>query len=375
MTPHTFPPDPVPVYQWRQAKLRALRADPALLASAKAYYRTHPVDFIEHWMNTYDPRLAGSDHPATMPFLLFARQKQMVQFLLACLRAKENGLIEKSRDMGASWLACAFSVWLFLFWDGASIGWGSRKEQLVDRAGDPDSLFEKMRMLLADIPREFLPTGFTPRLHCARMKILNPENGASITGEAGHNIGRGGRKLIYFKDESAHYEQAESIEAALADTTNVQIDMSSVNGIGNVFHRRREAGREWQSGEAYTGVTNVFVLDWRDHPGKTNAWYKARKRKATADGLAHIFAQEVERNYAASVEGVIIPPDWVRAAVDAHKLLGFAEGGAWVGALDVADSFAFGGMDKNAFAARQGPVLRALDCWAARDTGETTRRS
>ena len=28
------------------------------------------------------------------------------------------------------------------------------------------------------------------------------------------SIGRGGRKLIYFKDESAHYEHPEMIEAA-----------------------------------------------------------------------------------------------------------------------------------------------------------------
>jgi len=119
------------------------------------------------------------------------------------------------------------------------------------------------------------------------------------------------------------------------------------------------------------GVTNVFIMDWRDHPEKTRKWYEARKRKAEADGLLHVFAQEVERNYAASVEGVIIPADWVDAAVDAHKKLGFPRSGDWVGALDVAD----GGGDKNAFAARSGSVLRMLEAWGARDTGETARKA
>jgi hypothetical protein len=371
MTNTQWPVDPVPVYQWRQAKLLELRDNPGLLTGAKAYYRTHPGEFISHWMNTYDPRRAGSAHPASMPFVLFARQRQLVAFLLACLKSRENGLVEKSRDMGASWLSCAFSVWLFLFWEGASIGWGSRKESLIDTPGDPDSLFEKMRLLLAGLPPEFLPIGHNPKRDFARLKILNPETGATITGEAGDNIGRGGRKLIYFKDESAHYDRPEKIEAALADNTNVQIDISSVNGLGNVFHRRREAGREWQSGPAHNGVTNVFVMDWREHPDKTQAWFDVRKQKAEADGLSHIFAQEVERNYAASVEGVIIRADWVDAAVDAHTKLAFPRGSEWVGALDVAD----GGGDKNAFAARRGSVLRVLDSWGAVDTGETTRKA
>jgi phage terminase large subunit len=134
-------------------------------------------------------------------------------------------------------------VWLWLYWPGAAVGWGSRKEQLVDKIGDPDSIFEKMRIIIRNCPGSCCPPGFDADDHMPYMKIVNPETGATITGEAGDNIGRGGRKLIYFKDESAHYERPEKIEAALADNTNVQIDISSVNGLGNVFHRRREAGR------------------------------------------------------------------------------------------------------------------------------------
>jgi phage terminase large subunit len=206
------------------------------------------------------------------------------------------------------------------------VGWGSRKEQLVDKLGDPDSIFEKMRLIILGLPREFLPTGFNIKDDLSYMKIINRENGATITGEAGDNIGRGGRKRIYFKDEAAHLERPEKIEAALADNTRVQIDISSVNGLGNVFHRRREAGQEWQLGRPIAKTSaNVFIMDWRDHPAKTQAWYDERKAKALSDGLLHIFAQEVDRNYAASVENVVIPPDWVRAAIDAHIKLGFGE--------------------------------------------------
>ena len=61
-----------------------------------------------------------------------------------------------------------------------------------------------MRIIVRGLPREFWPAGFKPDDHMSYMRIVNPQTGASITGEAGDNIGRGGRKLIYFKDESAH---------------------------------------------------------------------------------------------------------------------------------------------------------------------------
>jgi len=368
---HSWPPNYTDVFAERQKRLLSLRSRPVLLYGAKEYYRTRPVEFIEHWVTTYDPRNSGGDVPAKMPFILFPRQQQLVYFLLACMDGKEHGLIEKCRDMGASWVCCGVSVWLWMFYPGAAVGWGSRKEQLVDRIGDPDSIFEKMRLIIMGLPSELWPIGLSPKEHMTYMRFVNPENGSTITGEAGDNIGRGGRKLIYFKDEAAHFERPEKIEAALADNTNVQIDISSVNGLGNVFHRRRESGVEWESGTAHKGVTNVFIMDWRDHPAKDQAWYDARKKKAEADGLLHVFAQEVDRNYAASVEGVIIPAEWVAAAIDAHIKLGIDDSGGYCAALDVAD----GGGDKNAYAGRKGITLRHLAEWGERDTGLTARRA
>ncbi len=368
----SWPPDYVAVWAWRQQQLLQLRGSDDLRLGALEYYRTRPVEWINHWCDTFDPRNAGRDMPARLPLVLFQRQEELVLFLLDCLRDEESGLIEKCRDMGATWVCCALSVWLWRFWPGASIGWGSRKEQLVDKIGDPDSIFEKMRLIILGVPRLFWPEKFRPDVHMSYMRIINPANDATITGEAGDSIGRGGRKLLYLKDESAHYERPEKIEAALADNTRVQIDISSVNGPGNVFHRRREAGVEWHPGaELERGRTRIFVMDWRDHPAKTEAWYKARRAKAEADGLLHVFAQEVDRNYAAAADGVIIAGEWVKAAIDAHLKLDLPGYGMWGSALDVADE----GGDSNAQASRQGVVLRFLDEWGARDPAVSARRA
>lgn len=369
--PKQWNPDYVARFAWRQKQIRMFEKKPELVAGALEYYRSNPIEFINHWVDTYDPRNAGTSVPTHMPLVMFPRQEELVEFLLACLRGQEDGLIEKARDMGATWVGAAFSVWLWLYWDGASVGWGSRKEQYVDKIGDPDSIFEKLRMIIKRLPKFFLPEGFSPNEHMTFMRIVNPATDATITGEAGNNMGRGGRKLIYFKDESAHYANPEAIEAAIGDNTRVAIDISSVNGLGNIFHSKRESGVEWNGGEASSEGVNIFIMDWRDHPHKTQEWYDKRKAKAKGAGLEHIFAQEVDRDYAASVEGVMIKAEWVISAIDAHIKLGFSDAGRWHGALDIADE----GADRNAQALRKGVVLKKIDEWGNRDTGETARHS
>ena len=717
---HTrWPPDYKGVYAWRMRQVALLRSDPALVASAKAYYRTRPAEFIMHWVDTFDPR---NPIQKWMPFVFFMRQSELVRFLHELRNTNQSGLIEKCRDAGATWVACAYSVWSLLFIPNDAIGWGSRKESLVDKLGDADSIFEKMRLILQRLPEIFKPKGWNPRTHASYMKIINPENGAVIAGEAGDNIGRGGRKSMYFKDEaqplhanvltptgwkmmgdihigdlvigadgkptkvinindcgehpvykveftdgsvthcsenhlwtvnkrgkkpttvrtfemlkdfaceyscgqiqypytipivapvefeqsqqlplhpyvvgvllgdgnvgsvptyspsftsidvqivanvamnlpkgvvvtgsgditfrivdergglgnkpdkksrakqavinagiagcrsyekfipkmykfssvddriallqglmdtdgsaanggfptfhtssvkladdvmflvrslggiasksikkdkrgyldqhvvyirlpesicpfrlqrkidsikkrkqkilktiknieligtelvrcitvenenglyltddfivthnSAHYARPELIEAALGDNTNVQVDISSVNGVGNVFHRRRESGVLWTpDADLPRGPTRVFVIDWRDHPAKTQEWYDERKAKFTAEGMAHIFAQEVDRDYSSSVSNTIIALDWVDAAVDAHLTIPYLAADlppdVWGAGLDIADD----GDDRNAMALRQWIILRSVEEWGERDPGVTTRRA
>jgi len=359
-----WPPDYTEVFCQRAERLKALVKNPV---GARAYYSDKPIEFINHWACTYDPRVIG-DNPALMPFILFDRQEEFITFLIACLDEQESGMIEKARDIGATWCCAAFSVWLFIFVEGSSVGWGSRKEQLVDRLGDPDSIFQKIRMIIQNLPRQLQPVGWNEKEHSTYMKILNPENGNSITGEAGSNIGRGGRKSIYFKDESAHYERPEQIEAALGDNTNVQIDISSVNGTATVYYRKRMAGEIWDAAKRIArGITKVFIFDWSDNPLKTQEWYDRRRAKAEREGLLHIFAQEVDRDYTASVEGLLIAAKWVKAAVG----LKLEKTGKVISGFDVADE----GGDKNALATRKGPVLIGLSSWAMGDTGVSTRKA
>lgn len=359
-----WPPDYKAVFAERIARHRVVEQDFDKQAVLRKYYETHPVEFIQDWGITYDPRNAapGSALPPLMPFTLFTRQVEWVEWVVDLIEKQEDGLTEKSRDMGATWLGVAVSVWLWLFHPGAAVGWGSLKAAYVDKRGDPKSIFEKIRMYVGYLPAFLLPEGLTPDRHLTHMNCVNPVNGATIIGEIGDDIGRGGRTLVYFKDESAHYERADEIEASLGDNTNVQIDISSVNGEGNAFHKRRMT----------LPADSVFIFDWRDHPLKTQEWYDKRKAKYEALGLAHIFAQEVDRDYAAAILGVCIPSAWVKAAVG----LKLDDSGSYRAGLDVATE---GGYDQNALTIRKGPAILPLPkherVWRGLDGTETAYKA
>lgn len=339
-------PDYAPVFQRRIEVLAAVRADPRLLAALKVHYKTHPADFINDWGMTFDPRNAGTSIPALMPFLLFPRQREWIAKTLEHWMTRKPGLTEKSRDMGISWLAVAFGCWAAIFHEGFIAGYGSRKEEYVDKIDGPKSLFYKARLFMQYLPPEFR-AGWTLKRHAPHMRLTFPETGSALVGEAGDGIGRGDRTSIYFVDESAHLERAQLIEASLSQTTNCRIDLSSVCGMDNLFAQKRHSGK-----------IEVFVFDWREDPRKSQEWYDGQC--AIHDPVT--VAQEIDRNYSASQEGIVIPNLWVQAAVDAHVKLGITISGERLGALDVADE----GRDKNAYSGKHGILLETCVEWSGK---------
>lgn len=350
-------PDYVKVFNWRISRLNRIRAEPALLPGLKAYYRQNPTQFIIDWGMTYDPRQVNKGLPASLPFLLFPRQEELGVWIVERWRAGEPGMIEKSRDMGITWLTMGLAVTMCLFNREMSIGCGSRKAELVDTLGDPDSMLEKARRFILAVPPEFRG-GWERRLHGTSMKLQFPETGSILTGEAGDDIGRGGRQSLYLVDEAAHLEHPLLIDAALSANTDCRIDLSSVNGLANPFAMKVKGGN-----------IKVFTFHWRDDPRKDDAWYA--KKCLELDPVT--IAQEYDINYAASVEGVVIPSAWVQAAIDAHLALGFEPSGIRLGAMDVADE----GIDLNAFGVRYGVLLTHMEPWSGKgsDIFASTERS
>lgn len=356
-------PDYGPIWKARLRRLAKLRSDPAYLQACRVYYPTHIADFIQDWGVTVDPRNAKPANPGAprkpvlMPMVLFPKQRQFLEWLVLRWSLADvgdgDGVLVKSRDCGASWMAMAFSVSLCLFYNDLTIGFGSAVKAKVDNAGDPDSLFYKGRKFIEYLPREFKGQ-WDERKCSADMRLVFPDSNGAITGECGDKIGRGGRKTMYFVDEFAFVERPKLVDRNLVANTDCRIEMSSVQGTANVFAER-----------ARGGLIPRFDFEYWDDPRKTyvdekgvrqlQAWFAAKKAKM--DPVA--WAQEYERDFLASVEGIIIPQEWVEAAVDAHIKLNIAIVGPRTGSFDVADQ----GKDLCAYASGQGILLDFIESW------------
>lgn len=357
MIPENFDwkhPDYAAVYEERLRRIRKIRSGELDLSALKEFYKTHPVEFIMDWGMTYDPRNADIGLETQVPFLLFKKQVEFIEWMLGLWKGRKDGVCEKSRDMGASWLCVAFAVWMWIFVDGSVVGFGSRKEEYVDNLGDPKSIFWKIRAFIKLLPPEFRPGGYSERVHAPFMRITNPVNGSTIVGEAGDNIGRGNRTSIYFVDEGAFLERPDAADAALSNTSNCKIWLSTVNGTGNTFHRKRMSGKY-----------PVFVFDWRDDPRKGPDWYEDFKSK----NEPRVVAQEVDRDYTAAVTNSYIPGSIVTAA----SMRGPADVSA-IGPLQIGVDCARFGDDKTVVMFRQGRLASRMEVWGKADIPDSAGR-
>ena len=323
----------------RRMKLEhRLTAEKRLREGALAVYARDPVAFISDCVWLYEPRNANAGDPVMIPVVLFERQTQFIVWLHERFTTKTSAPVEKSRDSGATWMSSAFAVWVWLFHPGSTVGFGSRKEILVDRAGDLQSIFEKVRSIVRNLPHYLKPRGFKEHTHSNYMRLLNPANEATIIGEAGDQIGRGGRTSIFFVDEAAFLERPALIEAALSATTDCRVDISTPCN-GSLFN-------------AWTAncPDKKFIFDIRDIPWHGEEWIRVKREELESKGLKHVFAQEFLRDGTAGLEGQLIPGEWVEAAVDACVKLHITPTGEKVAALDVAD----GGKDRSALTVRYG---------------------
>lgn len=337
-------PEYGPIIVERFRRLERIREDQTLLSNLKRYYRDHPWQFLSDFGWTSDPRNVEIGLPVTVPFVLFPRQVEFARWIYDRWKAREPGAAAKSREVGATWIAGSLAATLCMFNDDMAVGVGSRKLELVDSLDDPKAIMPKIRQFLSMCPREF--TGDW----ASREKLIKFANGSTIAGEGGDDIGRGGRTGLYLVDEAAFLQHPESIDASLSATSNCRIFLSTPNGSANPFAQKFLTWPDHRT----------FKFHWRDDPRKDEAWYQ--KQRDELDPV--VLAQEVDMDFNASVEGIVIPSAWVQAAIDAHIKLGIEPSGERLGSLDIADR----GKDLNAFASSYGILIERVEEWAGKDS-------
>jgi hypothetical protein len=197
-----------------------------------------------------------------IPFNTWEIQEECIDRLIRSIRYGGDLLIDKSREMGATWivLGAFFAEWLLM--PDSTFLVISRKEEYVWKRGNPDTLYWKLEYLLKN-----LPNWITPKVDLSERHLLNMNNGSVIDGESTNSdVGAGGRRQAIMCDEFARVNAADALWIAdtLSDTTPARIFNSTPTSRGHPFGQIRFGGR-----------VEVFTLGWWRHPWKVRGLYES----------------------------------------------------------------------------------------------------
>lgn len=216
---------------------------------------------------THDPRRS----PAKMPFKLWPYEIKLGDCLTWALSNCSDLYGEKSRDMGVSWVVAAWLLHNWIWRDDFHALITSRKKELIDSRNEPDTLFERMRMMLEGMPerfRQMLLPNFDKKHHATYSKLYNPIQGNSITGEPPvTTFGRAGRYTVIVYDEAAFMEKLRQMRASAGDASNTHIYITTPNGMqGEWWSMRQNAIKN--------GFPPIVTVHWSSHPIKGQGLYE-----------------------------------------------------------------------------------------------------
>jgi hypothetical protein len=246
--------------KYRKCVLAAAKRDKLLREGLRRRCQKDILFWVNVFCWTFDPRKTDAGDSPHIPFITWPFQDKVLLRLAAHIGKDDVG-IEKSRDMGASWLCLLAFLHQWQFLPGRAFMVVSRNERLVDAPSDPDCLFWKLDYLLKEQP-SFL----VPRFRRTALHLENLDNGSYIDGASTTaDVGRGGRRTAFLVDEYGAFEPADShaVNAATADNTRSRIFNSTYKGTVGAFYEQMQRPEIVR-----------LSLHWSLHPEKAKGAYK-----------------------------------------------------------------------------------------------------
>ncbi len=254
-----------------------------------------------YWMDMFAWTLDPRRTPAELPFILYeGKQIEYLNFLEELLIRPRDVFLDKPRDVGATAIAMNFFLKHWLFDDYFNVRVGSRKEDYVDKKGDPDTLYYKIDYTMSRLPQWMLPAGWNKNVHRTHLKLERPDNSNTVTGEsANDSFARGGRQKMVFFDEIGFWNWARAAWQSAGDVTDARIAVTTPPDAGqSSFAYRLLTGQ--------AGDVEVMSIEYSDIPHKDEKWYKDQKKRRSPEE----FEREVLKSYTGTLEGKVYAGDW-----------------------------------------------------------------
>ena len=270
---------------FRRNLIRRAAADESLQRDLRTACRLDPIFYINTFCWGYNPR-GPQRQSKIQPFILFDCQRDLVLDLVSAIPG-EDRLIVKARDMGVTFLCLFVFEWLWKFYEYQSFLVASWKEELVDKPGNPKSLFWKI-----DLQHRYQPSWLNPTIergvHRTYMHLENPETHSVFDGESSvANMARGDRRTAILNDEYASWPDAYRIDYAQADATHCRIWPSTPSGPAGAFY------------DHYLNpAIKKMRMPWHLHPEKARGLYRNAAGKLRSPAYDKQLARTSERQMA-----------------------------------------------------------------------------
>jgi hypothetical protein len=260
------PRDYVKNLKFRRSLLDQCEHDPDAQAAVREACRTDILFWINVYAWQYNPKKKGRF--ATGPFITWPFQERAFtrdRGLLWCYWHDRTAVVEKSREMGASWMFLLFEDWLALFHDNVQAFNLSRSADAVDD-NTRNSLFEKIRYVHAHLPGWMLRGAYD-----VKHFFGFPATESEIAGEASTGrSGSGGRASVVFVDEFPEIKEAQKVRQNTASIADTRFFNGTHLGVGTEFHDMVQ-----------TPELVHLQFHWTRHPDKNKrlySWDKERNR-------------------------------------------------------------------------------------------------
>jgi hypothetical protein len=227
--------------------------------------------FFTDEMCEIDDAQGAGDGGGTMPFRLWPAQIGVLWDFFT----QRLILILKARQLGISWLSCAFALWLCLFHPGKLVLLFSKGQ------GDANELLRRVKVLYERLPEWFRDS--LPQVVVNNTTKFGFDNESTIESlPATQSAGRGRTASLVILDEAGFLQWATTLYTALKpviDGGGQFIILSTANGIGNLFHRL------WSKAKKGQNAFHCIFLPWFARPGRTLEWFLAMVAEADDPAL------------------------------------------------------------------------------------------